>query len=90
MLFNRRILATVTLAVLVGTSAAPSLGQSRIAPASDAVYAKLAKAYFDESFRANPVNATATGSHTYDTELGSYEEGDYALQIARDHRYLDS
>ena len=89
MLFNRRILATVTLAVLVGTPVAPSLGQSRIAPASDAVYAKLAKAYFGESFRANPVNATATGIHTYDTELGSYEEGDYALQIARDHRYLD-
>jgi uncharacterized protein (DUF885 family) len=89
MLFNRRVLATVTLAVLVGTSAAPSLGQSRVAPAPDAAYATLAKAYFDESFRANPVNATATGIHAYDTQLGSYEEGDYALQIARDHRYLD-
>ncbi len=89
MFLDRRILATVGLAALVGASAAPSPAQSRVAPASDAVYAALAKAYFDESFRANPVNATAIGIHRYDTELGSYEEGDYALQIARDHRYLD-
>jgi uncharacterized protein (DUF885 family) len=89
MLFNRRVLAAVALAVLVGASVTPSLGQPRSTAAFDAAYAALAKAYFDESFRANPVNATATGVHSYDTQLGSYEEGDYALQIARDHRYLD-
>ena len=89
MLFNRRLLAAVALAVLFGTSVAPLPARSQGAATSDAAYAALAKAYFDESFRANPVNATATGIHTYDTELGSYEEGDYALQIARDHRYLD-
>ncbi len=33
--------------------------------------------------------ATQAGIHAYDTQLGSYEEGDYAAQVARDHRYLD-
>jgi uncharacterized protein (DUF885 family) len=88
MRLSRRFLASVLLVVLVGVSAAPSPGQSRTGAASDAAYAALAKAYFDESLRANPVNATATGIHSFDTELGSYEEGDYALQIARDHRYV--
>jgi uncharacterized protein (DUF885 family) len=88
MLLSRRFLASVALLALVGVSAAPSPGQIPAETPSDAAYAALAKAYFDESFRANPVNATATGIHTYDAELGSYEEGDYALQIARDHRYL--
>jgi len=87
MTFNRRLLAAALgLAVTLG-AAAPS--PVRSAPASaDAAYAALAKAYFDDSFRANPVNATATGIHTYDAQLGSYEEGDYALQLARDRAYL--
>ena len=63
--------------------------QGSSASAADVAYARLAQSYFAEQFRANPVYATATGVHTYDGELGSYEEGDYAAQIARDHRYLD-
>jgi uncharacterized protein (DUF885 family) len=87
--FNYRILVAVAFAGLVGTMPVMSLGQSTGAAAADAAYTRLAKAYFADQFRANPVYASSTGIHSYDAQLGSYEEGDYALQIARDHRYLD-
>ena len=60
----------------------------RSAPDDDARYAKLAAQYFNESFAANPVNATFAGIHTYDAQLGSYGPQDYAAEIARDKRYL--
>ncbi|HTD38635.1 MAG TPA: DUF885 domain-containing protein [Candidatus Limnocylindrales bacterium] len=98
MLFNARLTAVVALAALLGASPAPSAGPTAAAPAGpntappqgsgDGAYGALAKAYFDESFRAAPVNATATGIHDYDAQLGSYGAADYAAQIARDHRYL--
>lgn len=87
--FNRRVLSAVALAGLVATLPATSLGQSTGTASADAVYTRLARAYFADQFRANPVYATSTGIHTYDAQLGSYEEGDYSAQIARDHHYLD-
>jgi uncharacterized protein (DUF885 family) len=87
MLLTSRSLTIVGLAVLLGT-APPASAPPHSSVAADARYAALAKAYFDETFQANPVYATATGVHAYDARLGSYEEGDYAAQIARDHRYL--
>ncbi|MDP9104517.1 MAG: DUF885 domain-containing protein [Candidatus Eremiobacteraeota bacterium] len=90
MLPNRRLVAVVALAVLLGASPAPSSVPSASSAASaDAAYTVLAKAYFDENFRANPVGATAAGLHVYDAQLGSYGAADYAAQVARDHRYLD-
>ena len=91
MVLTARLLVCVALTALLGASPAPVLspGSSDWAAQNDARYAALAKAYFNESFRANPVNATATGIHAYDTQLGSYGAADYAGQIARDHRYLE-
>jgi uncharacterized protein (DUF885 family) len=54
----------------------------------DSRYVKIAEKYFNESFAANPPNATSTGIHTYDSQLGSYGAADFAAQIARDKRYL--
>ena len=82
-----RLPAVVALALILGASPAPvPSGSSGVV---DARYAALAKAYFDESFRANPVTATATGIHRYDTLLGSYSAADYAAQLARDRGYLE-
>ncbi|HEY0614587.1 MAG TPA: DUF885 domain-containing protein, partial [Candidatus Elarobacter sp.] len=92
MISNARLLAIVALTALLGASPLPltSPGTETAAPAaSDAAYASLAKAYFDESFRAAPVTATAVGIHAYDAELGSYAAADYAAQLRRDHAYLD-
>jgi uncharacterized protein (DUF885 family) len=90
MLSNSRFFAVVALAALLGASPAPLPQPSASSAANaDAAYAALAKAYFDESFRTNPVGATATGIHTYDAQLGSYAAADYAAQLARDRRYLD-
>jgi uncharacterized protein (DUF885 family) len=102
---NARFLAAIALAGLLGASPSPLPSPGPSAPAAttstspatsgastanaDAAYEALAKAYFDESFRAGPVGATAVGIHDYDTQLGSYASADYAAQIARDHRYLD-
>ncbi len=95
-----RLFAVVASAALCGASpgpaASPSPSPSPAPTASasaagdvDAGYAALAKAYFDESFRANPVNATYAGVHAYDAQLGSYAAADWAAQLGRDHRYLD-
>ncbi len=88
---NCRFFAVAALAALLGASpvpsAEPSAGGSTAGP--DAAYGALAQAYFGETFRANPVNATQAGIHEYDARLGSYGSADYAAQIARDHRYLD-
>ncbi|MBV8368841.1 MAG: DUF885 domain-containing protein [Candidatus Eremiobacteraeota bacterium] len=90
MLSNPRVFACLALAAVLGASPAPSAGASGASAAgADAAYAALAKDYFDESFRAGPVTASAVGIHTYDTQLGSYGAADYAAQLARDHRYLD-
>ncbi len=91
MLPNLRSFAVVALAALLAASPVPS-GAPSGTPASgdtDGRYAALARTYFDESFRANPVSATGTGIHRYDAQLGSYGAADYAAQTARDHRYLD-
>ncbi|HEY0384304.1 MAG TPA: DUF885 domain-containing protein [Candidatus Elarobacter sp.] len=91
MLRNARSVGIVALAALLGVSPAPA-AQPSAGPATtgpEAAYTALAKAYFDENFRANPVNATAVGIHAYDAQLGSYAAADYAAQVARDHRYLD-
>ena len=84
-MLTARLLAIVALAAVCGASPAPGLSSGT----ADARYAALAKAYFDEAFRAAPVYATATGIHAYDARLGSYSAADYAAQLARDHRYLD-
>jgi uncharacterized protein (DUF885 family) len=88
MLSNSRLLTLAALIALIGASPLTPAQPSATALA-DGRYAALAKAYFDDTFRANPVFATGTGIHAYDAELGSYEEADFAAQIARDHRYLD-
>jgi uncharacterized protein (DUF885 family) len=93
LLSNTRFLAAVALAGLLGASPAPlqpaGPSASPATTSADAAYAALAKAYFGETFRANPVTATAVGVHDYDARLGSYSGADYAAQLARDHRYLD-
>ena len=83
-----RLLASAALVGLLGAAPAPLAAPSVASPA-DAAYAALAASYFGDTFRANPVSASAAGIQTYDAQLGSYEEADYAAQIARDHRYLD-
>ncbi len=88
MLPYSRFLAVAALAGILG-AAPPATGGAASSRASDAAFTALARSYFAESFRANPVNATQAGVHTYDTALGSYEEADYAAGVARDHRYLD-
>jgi uncharacterized protein (DUF885 family) len=78
------------LAALCGASPSPEPSAAMSpADALDARYAALAQEYFSALFRANPVEATATGIHAYDAQLGSYGAADYAAEIARDHRYLD-
>jgi uncharacterized protein (DUF885 family) len=77
----------VALTALAGLLAA-SPGPAPAAGSPDAVYSALARSYFDASFHASPVNATAIGVHAYDARLGSYGAADYAVQLALDRRVL--
>jgi ATP phosphoribosyltransferase regulatory subunit HisZ len=81
---TRSLAAIAAVLVLVGGTGSPL----RSAPDDDSRYAKVAQAYFYENFAANPVNATFTGVHTYDSQLGRYGPREYATQLARDKRYL--
>ena len=83
-----RLFAVALGAALLGASPAPVTSPSGAGDA-DAGYAALAKAYFDETFRAAPVSASYVGIHTYDDQLGSYAAADWAAQLARDNRYLE-
>jgi uncharacterized protein (DUF885 family) len=76
--------AALGVVVLFAATGAPL----RSAPDDDARYAALAQNYFSENFAANPVNATFTGVHTYDAQIGRYGPQDYAAELARDKRYL--
>ncbi len=96
---SHRLFAGVLCAALLGASPAPSAAPSDSSPVpsaaasgagdADAGYAALAKAYFDETFRADPVSATYAGVHAYDAQLGSYAAADWRAQLARDQRYLE-
>ncbi|HYZ16542.1 MAG TPA: DUF885 domain-containing protein [Candidatus Acidoferrum sp.] len=77
------------MAALAGlTAAVPLPAAPATAGVGDATYARLARSYFEASFRANPVNATATGVHSYDAQIGSFGAADYAAELALDRRYL--
>jgi uncharacterized protein (DUF885 family) len=80
-----RFLAWAVLCALLAP-VAPATAQ----PNADARYAALAKSYFAATFRANPVNATATGVHDEDELLGSYSAADFAAQLARDRATLSA
>ena len=90
-LLGRLLAVALSVALLAASPATvPTAGTALThADRSDAAYTALAKEYFDQTFRADPANATAIGVHDYDRQLGSYAAADYAAQIARDHRYLD-
>ena len=80
------------LAALAAIAVTSPLSATPLAAAptsADRAFVALAGSYFDETFRANPVSATQVGIHTHDAQLGSYDEADFAAQVARDHRYLD-
>ncbi len=78
-----RIAATALVVGLLGATApTPS-------PGPDAQYFAIARAYFDEGFRTQPVGATFAGLHTYDAILGDFSAAAILRQLAADRRYLD-
>ena len=84
----RALAAAFSVAALLGASPVLPSPAASSAPGADAAYAALAKRYFAEMFRANPVYATQVGIHAYDARLGSYAAADWQAQLARDRRYL--
>ncbi|MBV8726460.1 MAG: DUF885 domain-containing protein [Candidatus Eremiobacteraeota bacterium] len=65
------------------------LGAASPAPLSaDQQYEAIARAYFADNFRTQPINATFVGVHTYDAQLGDFSAAAVARQLATDHAYL--
>ena len=59
-----------------------------VAADADAQYAALAKAYYADDFRLNPIDATQVGVHDYDDQVGDFSVAGIAAQVAMDHTYL--
>jgi len=78
-----RPLAGLLAFAMIGASAVPSA-----APNADEQYAAIARAYFAQNFREQPINATFTGVHTYDSQLGDFSARAVARQVAADHQFL--
>jgi uncharacterized protein (DUF885 family) len=74
-----RVLALALGAALLGDAAPP--------PAADGAVGTIARAYFADVFRAQPIAATQIGVHDYDTELGRYTAAAWEAQLANDRRY---
>jgi uncharacterized protein (DUF885 family) len=77
------LLAGVLCVGVLGASAPPSGG-----PSADDQYATLARAYFAQNFHDNPIGATFTGLHTYDSQLGDFSAAAFERQLATDRVYL--
>ena len=60
-----RLVAVVLVLALLGAS--PS---TEVPANADSQYTTLAKAYYAENFRLNPINATQVGVHDYDDQIG--------------------
>ena len=79
-----RIITATLIALLIG--AAPA---TQSADTADTQYVSLAKAYYDESFRLSPIEATAVGVHDYDDQIGDFSADGVAAQLKSDRTYLD-
>jgi uncharacterized protein (DUF885 family) len=80
----RHFAASALALAVVSAPLVPAPAQT----SGDARYVALAQQYFAGTFAASPPNATSTGIHTYDAQLGSYAPADWNAQLARDRSYL--
>ena len=72
------------LCVALLAAAAPEASSA----SADQQYETLARAYFADNFRTQPVGATFTGIHTYDAQLGDFSAAAFARELATDRAYL--
>ncbi|MBV8246785.1 MAG: DUF885 domain-containing protein [Candidatus Eremiobacteraeota bacterium] len=80
-----RALAALAVVLLFGASPGPA----PTAPGSaDAQLAALARAYYDDHFRAAPIDATFAGLHDHDDRLGDFSATAYARTLQTDREYL--
>jgi uncharacterized protein (DUF885 family) len=82
MKIHRLICAAMALA-LCGATAAPAAPQS-----ADDQYAALAHRYYYEQFKINPIEATYTGIHDYDAQIGDFSAAAMRAQLANDRAYV--
>lgn len=77
-----RFLSGFFAVVLLGASAPSSFPGS-----ADDQYVSIAKAYYAQNLRENPIAATYTGIHTYDAQLGDFSAAfvKHELQLDRDY-----
>ncbi len=84
----KRFLTSLLALSLLAVQASPEAIAPGGTEQADAALAAIASTYFAASFRANPISATQSGVHTYDTKLGTYGAGAWAAQLAEDRRVL--
>lgn len=78
--------ACIVLAVLSSVAgASPAFASS----AADAKLANIGAAFYQGAWRFRPAEATGTGVHDFDSQLGSVTPAAFAAEIARLHTTLD-
>ncbi|MBV9149585.1 MAG: DUF885 domain-containing protein [Candidatus Eremiobacteraeota bacterium] len=77
---GRFLAAALCFAALGAASPSP--------PGADQQYEAIARAYFADNFRTQPIGATFIGVHTYDSQLGDFSAAAVARQLAKDHTFL--
>ncbi|PZR57020.1 MAG: DUF885 domain-containing protein [Candidatus Meridianibacter frigidus] len=89
----RTILRQFVVGALLLALFATNWSAVRAAPAqpnADAELYALARAYFDRTWRDNPVAATNVGLHMYDDRLGSYTAAAFRARIDSAQTYLNA
>lgn len=74
----RRLVAAAAIIGLMGATPAPSAGG---ASAAGTQFALLARQFFNWGFKETPVQATAAGVHTYDTQVGDVSAAAFSRRI---------
>jgi uncharacterized protein (DUF885 family) len=77
----RPLVAVALTAALLGASPVPSPS----AGPADAQLAALANTYYMTGFKLSPINATGTGIHTYDAQLGDFSAAGVAASDKLDN-----
>jgi len=81
---NAGRLACALLCLAVLGASAPPAGST----GADEQYGALARAYFAQNFRDNPIGTSFAGLHTYDARLGDFSAAAVRRQLAGDRAYL--
>ena len=83
----KRLVAGIFAALITAGAFAPAAVLAKPGSGDAQLYA-LASRYLDANWKMNPIQATGTGVHTYDSQLGDFSAAGFQARIAMEKKYL--